>query len=123
MSAEAKYDDDVSSMCSSFSMVSLANGEEVSADQALDESLREIQQATNNVHGMVRCMLTSDERGEDYIILKEQFDEVDSCVKDAVLLWKDLKMIAKQLVPPRPRASKKKAAEPSVLESCHGGGV
>ena len=99
-------DDDMSSMCSTYSMLSI-NGQEISADKAVDESLRDIQQSVNDVHCLVRNMLTADERGEDWEIMKPMYDEVDDNVKEALALWKDLKMIAKQLLPPKPRVSKK----------------
>ena len=114
-------DDDISSVCSSFSQVSF-NGEEVSADQAIDESMKDIQNGTNQAHVAVRNMLTSDERGESYDIMKAQFDEIDGIVKEAIALWKSLRSIAKQLVPPKPRTTKKEPDTPSsVLDSCSGG--
>lgn len=100
--------DDISSVCSSFSTVSF-NGEEMTADKAIDESMKDIQKSVNNAHVVVRNMLTSDERGEEYEIMKEQYDQVDELVKEGIALWKDLKAIAKQLLPPKPRASKKAA--------------
>ena len=111
-------DDDLDSMCSSFSTVSF-NGEEISADKAVDESLRDIQQATNDVHCLVRNMLTSDERSEGWEVMKPMYDEIDENVQEALSLWKELRNIAKQLLPPKPRASKaSKKTEASVLDSC-----
>lgn len=113
-------DSDLDSVCSSFSQVSF-NGETVSADQAIDESMKDIQTGTNQAHVAVRNMLTSDERGEDYEVMKAQFDEIDGIVKEAIELWKNLRAIAKQLVPPKPRATKKDTKPTGVLDCCSTG--
>ena len=97
--------DDLDSLASSFSMVSFG-GEEVSADVAVDQSMGDTQKSINNIHVGIRNMLTSDERGEDYEVLKGQYDEIDGLVKIAIELMRDIRAIAKQLVPPKPRAKK-----------------
>ena len=116
-------DDDISSVCSTFSMVSI-NGEECSADVAVDDTMKRLQTSVNNIHCGLREMLQLDERGEDYSIMKEKHDAIDALCREGRELWKDAVALSKQLVPPRPRAkTTKKAEQPlSVLEACSGGG-
>lgn len=96
--------DDMSSMCSSFSQVSF-NGESVPADQAIDESMKSIQTGLNNTHVLVRNMLTSDERDEGYEVIKPMYDELASFIDEGVSLLRELKKIGKQMVPKPPKGA------------------
>ena len=91
-----------SSICSSYSDVSFG-GEIVSADVAIDQAFKDLQEGVNETHVTMRNMLTSDERGEEYEVLKEQFDGLAANVKEAIVLLKEVTKIAKQIVPPKPK--------------------
>lgn len=109
--------DDLESVCSNFSIVSLANGEEVSAEQALDEGCKDIQTAINEIHSFARQLLMGDERDDNYEEMIPLFKQLDENISEGIVLLKDLKKICKQLIPKKPRAATKKK-EPSMLDVC-----
>ena len=114
--------DDISSVCSSFSEVSF-RGEEISAEQAVDESIRDIQNGLNQANVLMRNLLTCDERGESWEVMFPMYTDIDELIKEAIVLFRELRGLAKQITPPKPRASKTAKKEPSMLESCGGGTV
>jgi hypothetical protein len=101
---DMKNDDDMSSTCSTFSQISFRGDQEVDAEHAVDESIKSIQDGLNNIQVGLRNMLMSDERGDDYDLMKGMFDEIDTLVKEGVVLMKEVRGISKQLMPPKPRA-------------------
>jgi hypothetical protein len=113
--------DDLDSVCSSFSQVSF-NGEEVSAEVAVDESIKQIQQGLNNLQVGMRELLMLDERDESYEVIQPKYEEIEALVKDGVSLWKDMLAIARQLRVPKPRATKKESQKTGVLDQCKTGG-
>ena len=112
---------DIDSTCSQFSEVSF-RGTLVDAETAVDASVKDVQDGLNSTCCLLREMLQLDERGEDYSIMKEKYDEVDSILKEGVALLKELRTIAKQLVPPKPKATKKDLTS-SMLDECGGGKI
>jgi len=112
--------DDIESVASNFSEVSFRD-DLVSAEQAVDLSIKDIQDGLNNTQVALREMLQLDERGEEYSIMKAKYDEIDELLKDGINLLKELRGLAKQLIPPKPRASTAKKAATNVLEECKGG--
>lgn len=111
---------DIESLASNFSDVSF-RGDLVSAEQAVDESIKDLQNGLNGVQCGMREMLVADERGEEYSIMKAKYDEIDELLKEGISLFKEMKGLAKQLVPPKPKASTKKEAATNVLDDCKGG--
>jgi len=97
--------DDMSSMCSSYSNITLGNGEEVSFDKAIDDSMIDLQTGINEIHVIARNLLTMDERDEDYDVIKPAFDNLDTLVKEACICLKDLTKICKQVIPKKPKSS------------------
>lgn len=93
----------MSSMCSSYSNITLGNGEEVSFDKAIDDSMVDLQSGINEIHVIARNLLTMDERGEDYEVVKPAFDNLDNLIKEAVACLKDLTKICKQVIPKKPK--------------------
>lgn len=112
--------DDIESLASNFSEVSFRD-DLVSAEQAVDLSIKDIQDGLNNTQVALREMLQLDERGESYDLMKAKFDEIEELLKDGISLFKELRGLAKQLVPPKPRANTAKKAATNVLEDCKGG--
>ena len=106
-------DDDMGSTISSFSMVSVG-GEELSAEVALDESCKDIQQGVNEIHSIARQMLMGDERDDTFEELNPLYEQLIGLIKEGVMLLKDLGKICKQIVPPKSKVAKK----PSMLDSC-----
>lgn len=106
------YDDDIESTISNFSMISIAGGEEISADQALDDSCADIQKAINLIHSYARQVLMCDERGDDYSDVQPLYKTLCENVDEGISLLRELKRLVKQLVPPAPR--KKAKPKPKV---------
>lgn len=107
----------IDSCVSGFSIVSLANGEEVSAEQALDESCKDIQSAVNEIHSFARRLLMSDERDDTHEEMAPLYKGLEENISEGIALLKDLKKICKQLIPKPPRKPNVKKA-PTMLESC-----
>ena len=93
---------EINSVCSSFSMVSI-NGQEMDAEQAVDQSMKELQEGLNNVHVQLRRLLMCDERGDPYQEVKPRCVKADDCIKDVVDIAKDIKGLIKQLCPKKPK--------------------
>ena len=90
---------DMSSMCSSYSNITLGNGEEVGFDVAIDNSMKDLQDGINEIHVIARNLLTMDERGEGREVILPAFTEMDGLVKEACALLRELGKICKQVVP------------------------
>ncbi len=112
----ADHKDDVDSVCSTFSQVSFL-GEEMDAQQAVDTSIKQIQDGLNSLQCGMREMLMLDEQDGSYDVMAPKYDEIETLVKSGIELWKDMLSIARQLKPKKPRAAKKDKP-PSVLDSC-----
>jgi hypothetical protein len=97
-------DDDISSTCSTFSQISFRGDQEVDAEQAIDESIKSIQAGLNNIQVGLRCMLMADSREDSYEDMLPMFCEIEGLVKEGVVLMKEVRMVGKQLMPPKPRA-------------------
>ena len=91
-----------SSVCSSFSMLSI-NGQEIDAEKAIDQSFKDLQDSYNNIHVIVRRLLMADGRDDDYQQIKPLSLKADSLLKENALLIKDIRSIIKQLTPKKPR--------------------
>ena len=117
------FDDDVSSMASTFSMVSLNGGEEVDAETAITTAIKDIQDSLNQLEVYMREILMMDFHGESYEIIDGKVKEIETHIKEGKGLWADFLSIARQLRPPKPRATKKKKenATSDLLQTCGGG--
>ena len=113
-SAERKMDND--SIVSGFSMISL-NGEEMSAEAALDAACRDIQTTVNELHSYARQLLMADERGDTREEIMPLFTNVSDLLKDGVDLFKEFKAICKQMLPPAPRKPKKVESNPDFIKT------
>ena len=98
----SEFKDDLSSTVSGFSTVSI-DGEAVSCEKAVDESILDMQGGLNNIHVGVRNMLMADERGDDYNDTLEEYTKLYSLLDELIVLTKDLKKIVKQVQPKKPR--------------------
>ena len=117
-------DDDVSSMCSSFSMVSINGGEEVDAETAITTAIKDIQDSLNLLECYMREILMMDFHGESYEIMDAKVKEIEAHIKEGKVLWTDFQSIARQLRPPKPRSSKTpKKEQPSMLDVCGSKGI
>ena len=112
------FKDDMNSTVSGFSMISVGGEENVSADQAIDESLKKIQSGLNELHQGARLLLMSDERDDTWEEMDPTYTQIVAGTKEVISLMKELASICKQMMPPKPRSAKKNTAEPSMIESC-----
>ena len=93
------------STCSGFSMVSIGDGEQVSAEVAIDDAMKDVQEGLNNIHASIRLILMADERGDNFEETKEEYDRQYALIDEVTVLLKDLKKICKQIQPRKPRAT------------------
>jgi hypothetical protein len=98
-------DDDMSSTCSTFSQISFRGDHEVDAEQAIDESIKSIQDGLNNIQVGLRCMLMADSRDDSFADMEPLFSEIETLVKEGIGLMKEVRAVGKQLMPPKPRAT------------------
>jgi hypothetical protein len=117
----AEMNDDMDSVCSNFSMVSVG-GDQMSADQALDEAFKDIQTGWNELHSYSRQLLMADQRDdsyEDFLPLYTTFNEL---MKESKGLLGDLNKIIKQLMPKKPKGFKTQAEldKPTSIEEMTG---
>lgn len=79
-------------------------GETVSAEKAIDESIKDLQDGLNSIHNMARRLLMADIRGDSYQDMFPLYKILFELVKEDVTLLKDFQKIIKQLLPtPKPR--------------------
>jgi hypothetical protein len=108
--------DDMDSTVSGFSTISLATGEEVSAEVAIDESCKSMQTTLNEIHSYLRLMLMSDQRDDSYEDSLEDYTKLYGQIAEGMLLFKDLKSLVKQVQPKKARAATKK--KEVVMDGC-----
>lgn len=101
--------DDMNSVMSGFSQISV-NGEEVSADVAVDQGILDIQQGLNNAQYSINLLIMRDYRDEDnsYDETLPDYEKVYTALDELVALVKDLKKITRQV---QPRKARKTAAQ------------
>ena len=98
----SEHKDELDSVCSNFSMVSVG-GDEMTCEEAIDESIKATQQGLNNLHISMRNMLTWDERGLSYDETKDDYDKLYALIAELMDLIKTAKSIVKQVQPRKPR--------------------
>jgi len=95
-------DDDISSTCSQFSQISFRGEEEVDAERAVDQSVKDIQTGLNQINVCLRNLLMCDERDDDYTGCITHANMIFEMCKDGKDLYKDIIGITKQLLPKKP---------------------
>ncbi len=110
-------DDDISSLASGFSAISFRGNEEVSAEVAVDESIKSIQDGLNGCQVRLRMLLMADERGDSYSEMEPLYNEIMDLLKEFTELTKEIKSICKQIMPAKPKATKKDKPA-GVLDCC-----
>lgn len=109
---------DVGSCASQFSSVSF-RGEMQSAEEAVDESIKDLQDGLNGCQSLLRQMLMADGRGDSYEEMEPMYNDICDLFKEFITLTKEMKGLAKQLLPPKPKVAKKEVGD--VLKDCKSG--
>lgn len=94
---------DMLSMISTASTTLTFHGEQVDAEKCVDESIKNIQNGLNQINVNMRNMLMACERDDSYEEMFQDFDSINSIVKDFKELCKDITSISKQLIGKKPK--------------------
>jgi len=95
---------DMVSQCSTaFTTLTFHGEEDIDAEGAIDESIKQIQTGLNQINVNMRNMLMSSERGDTYSEMYQDFDSTNEIVKDFKDLCADIKSINKQLMVKKPK--------------------
>jgi hypothetical protein len=93
---------EINSVASSFSQISM-HGETVDAEAAVDDSVKKIQEALNEINVCLRNLLMEDERSGEYEHMIDHANHIKELCSDGVHLYKDILSITKQLLPKKPK--------------------
>jgi hypothetical protein len=95
---------DNQSICSNQSNVSVSIwGEEMELEVAVDTIFKQIQDHLNELHGQIRQLCMSEDRNDSYDEALEFYDAIVKHTKEAVLVFKDLPKVMRQILPPKPK--------------------
>jgi len=80
-----------------------ANGEEVDADQAIQDSCTDLQNGYNYIANISRELLMCDVRNDAFDQAYPFYKMLEGLIKENIVLLKDFLKIMKQLLPSKPR--------------------
>ncbi len=77
-------------------------GEEMDLEKALDEVFKQLQGYLNDCHSTVRNLAMCEDRNDDQIEILQIWRSLNVSIDEAMILFKELKSISKQVVPKCP---------------------
>ena len=78
-------------------------GEEMGLTEAVDGIFKDIQEHMNELHSQIRQLTMTEDRNETYEEAFEYYFHICDHIKEGSDLFKELRQVMKQILPPRPK--------------------